>query len=278
MHTAHLPTLGVGLGYRSPLRAQLFLNRPEVDFLEVVADHYFSTTAQKAEELATLRAYFPLVPHGLNLSLGSAEGLDPEYLRHFAQLVARIEPPWWSDHLACTHSGGVEIGHLSPVPFTREAVDVVVRNVRTARQAISIPLILENITYSIRFPGSEMTEAQFICEVLEQSDCGLLLDVTNLYTNSVNLKFDPLEFLDQLPAERIVQLHFAGGFWQGDKLIDSHSHPVMPEVFRLLDEVLRRAPVKACLLERDEQLPEFAELAQDLRGARQLGQGWGRWA
>ena len=278
MQTAKLPTLGVGLGYRAPLRAQIFLNRPEVDFLEIIADHYFEPSAQTLDELRALRAHFPLVPHGLNLSLGSAEGLNETYLQRFAELVERVEPPWWSDHLACTHSGGIEIGHLSPLPFTREAVDVVVRNIRTARQAIAVPLILENITYSVRFPGSEMSESQFLCDVLEQSDCGLLLDVTNLYTNSVNLKFDPLEFLDQLPMERVVQLHFAGGAWQGTHLIDSHSHPVMTEVFHLLDEVLQRAPVKACLLERDEQLPEFGELVQDLQRARDLGRGWGRWA
>src|SRR5580658_5466974 len=117
-----LPRLGVGLGFREPFRADLFLHRPEVDFLEITADHYFYVSAEKQAELDLLAAHFTLIPHGLNLSLGSAEGLDDAYFDQFASLIERLNPPWWSEHIAFTRAGGVEIGHLAPVPFNREAL------------------------------------------------------------------------------------------------------------------------------------------------------------
>lgn len=182
-----------------------------MDFLEITADHYFDATPEKLRELELLREHFTLIPHGLNLSLGSADGLDSAYLEKFAELVKRLSPPWWSEHIAFTRAGGVEIGHLTPLPFTREAVRTLQQNIAHVRRAISAPLILENITTMVSLPGAEMTEAEFVAEVLKQTDCGLLLDVTNLHTNAVNHGYDAMQFLDQIPLERVVQLHFAGG-------------------------------------------------------------------
>src|SRR5439155_25020083 len=128
-------------------------------------------------------------------------------------IVRRVSPPWWSEHIAFTRAGGVDIGHLSPVPFTYEAIDVLSRNIAEVRRYIDVPLILENITYMVEMPGAELNEAQFLTELLERTDCGLLLDVTNLYTNAVNHGYDLQSMLEQLPLERVVQLHFAGGYW-----------------------------------------------------------------
>lgn len=276
--TSELPTLGVGLGFREPFLSDLFLHPGQVDFLEIVADHYFDASPEKEHELELLAAHFPLIPHGLSLSLGSAEGLDADYLRKFAALVQRLKPPWWSEHIAFTRAGDVEIGHLSPLPFTREALEALCRNIAQARRRIETPLILENITYTVAMPFSELDEASFLAEVLERTDCGLLLDVTNLYTNSVNHRYDPLAFLDRLPLERIVQLHFVGGHWHDGVLVDSHSQSTQQEVWDLMDEVLRRAPVKGVILERDENLPPFGELAQELEHARAIGRRHRRWA
>ena len=131
-----LPTLGVGLGFREPFLAELFRHRDGVDFLEITADHYFDAPEEKRAELDLLAAHFPIIPHGLDLSLGSAEGIDEAYLDAMADLVARLDPPWWSEHIAYTRAGGVSIGHLAPLPWTREAVDVVVRNVERVRRRI----------------------------------------------------------------------------------------------------------------------------------------------
>jgi uncharacterized protein (UPF0276 family) len=138
--------LGAGLGFRPSFRADLFRQRAQVDFLEITADHYFKAPPEKLDELDLLAAHFPLVPHGLDLSLGSAEGIDPRYLDQFAALIERISPPWWSEHLAFTRAAGVSIGHLATLPYTREAVDAVVRNVEVVRRTIGVPLIFARWT------------------------------------------------------------------------------------------------------------------------------------
>ena len=275
--TSSLPTLGVGLGFRAPFKPDLFLRQDEVDFLEITADHYLDAPPEKERELALLAEHFTLIPHGLNLSLGSADGLDPAYVRNLASLVRRLDPPWWSEHIAFTRAGDRDIGHLSPLPHTREALDVLSRNVAEVRRHLDVPLILENISYLVTMPGAEMSEAEFLAELVERTDCGLLLDVMNLHANASNHGYDPRWFLDRLPLERVVQLHFVGGHWSGDVLIDSHSEPTPPEVWELLDEVLRGAPVKGIILERDENIPPFRELVRELDHARAIGRRHGRW-
>ena len=281
-----LPALGVGLGFRDPFLGELFLEQSAVDFLEqsavdfleITADHFLGAPAAGGDALALLADHFPLIPHGLNLSLGSAEGLDPGHVGRLAALVDRLDPPWWSEHIAFTRAGGVEIGHLAPLPFTREAVDVLCRNVAAVRRQIAAPLILENITSPFTLPGAEMTEGQFLAEVTARTGCGLLLDVTNLYTNAVNHGGDPDRVLDDMPLERAVQLHFVGGEWAEGVLIDSHSRPAPPEVWALLEEVVARAPVRGIILERDENLPPLSELTAELARARGIGRRHGRWA
>ena len=273
-----LPSLGVGLGYREPFRGELFRHRVQVDFLEVIADHYLDASPAREEELELLAEHFTLIPHGLSLSLGSADGLDGDYARKLGALLRRIDPPWWSEHLAYTRAGGRDIGHLTPLPCSREAIEAVCRNVEAIRRLIDRPLILENIAYVVAMPGAEMTEADFLAEVLERTGCGLLLDVMNLHANAVNHGYDPIEFLQRIPLERVVQLHFVGGHWQDGLLVDSHSAPTSPAVWDLLEAVLARAPVKGVILERDQNIPPFAELVVELARARAIGARCGRWA
>jgi uncharacterized protein (UPF0276 family) len=273
-----LPALGVGLGFREPFRGDLFLRRGQVDFLEITADHYLDAPPHKERELELLAEHFTLIPHGLNLSLGSAEGLDLEYARKLTGLVERLNPPWWSEHIAFTGAGGRDIGHLSPLPHTREALDTLCRNIAEVRRRLDVPLILENISYTVAMPGAEMSEADFLTEVVERTDCGLLLDVMNLHANSVNHRYDAEFFLERLPLERVVQLHFVGGHWSDGVLVDSHSQPASPEVWALLESVFARAPVKGVILERDENIPPFRELVSELERARAIGRRHGRWA
>ncbi len=272
-----LPKLGVGLGFREPFRADVFLNQDKIDFLEITADHYIDTTKEKERELDLLKRHFTLIPHGINLSLGSAEGIDELYLERLARLIETIEPPYFSEHICFTKAGGISIGHLSPLPFTREAVDVISRNIETVRTKISVPLILENITYMMRFPDTEMNEADFVSKIVLENDCGLLLDVTNLYINSVNQKYDWREYLEKLPLERVVQIHFVGGHKHKELLIDSHSHKTPDEIWEVTKEVMKRAPVKSAILERDENFPPFDELLKELETAREIGRMFKRW-
>jgi len=263
-----IPPLGAGLGYRDAYQADVYRYREAIDFLEIIADHFFDPVPLRARQLDLLQAHFTLIPHGLGLSLGSAEGLDENYLNRFANLVERIEPLYWSEHLAFTKAGGIDIGHLTPLPKTRQTLAVLRDNIRRACDRIQRPLILENITETIRFPDEQLDDAEFLTEVTEQNDCGLLLDVTNLYINSVNHRFDPLKVLWKLPPERIVQLHFVGGHWEDGQLLDSHSAATPEEIWQLLDEVLKFAPVKGVLLERDEKLPPMSELVAEMERAR----------
>lgn len=265
-----LPNLGIGIGFRQPFRADVCLHQTEIDFLEITADHYFDANRKKLEELELLKQHFPLVPHGLNLSLGSAEGIDEEYLEKFVQLVDDTKPAWFSEHLCFTKSGGKQIGHLAPVPYTNEAIKIFVRNISRVKAKINTPLILENITYTVRFPSSEMSEGEFITTVLNETDCGLLLDVTNLYINSFNHGFCWRRFLDELPTERIVQLHFVGSHKHNDRLIDAHAHRTGNEIWEVFREVCRRANVKGAILERDENLPPFGEILDELKIAREI--------
>jgi hypothetical protein len=266
----NLPKLGAGIGFREAFRADLFLHRDKIDFLEITADHYFDTNRRKLDELEMLRQHFPLVPHGLNLSLGSAEGIDENYLEKFAELIETLNPAWFSEHLCFTRSGGKEIGHLAPVPYTNEAVKVFVKNISYVKKRIKTPLILENITYLMRFPSSEMTEAEFISLILEETDCGLLLDITNLYINSQNFDFDWRKFLDDLPLERVVQLHFVGTHKNKNLLIDAHANRTGDEIWEVFREVCRRCDVKGAILERDENFPPFSEILEEIEQARSL--------
>jgi uncharacterized protein len=262
--------LGVGVGFRERFRADIFLNQDKIDFLEITTDHFLDANAQKLEELKLLKEHFPLVPHSLELSLGSAEGIDGEYLEKVARLVEFVEPEWFSDHLCFTKSGGVKIGHLAPVPYTKEAVKVFVRNISKVKARIKTPLILENITYLVRFPSSEMPESAFLKTILEETDCGLLLDVTNLYINSRNFGFEWRRFLDEIPLNRVVQLHFVGSQRHGKRLIDAHADKTEDEIWQVFAEVAKRCDINGAVLERDDNFPPFREILEELETARSL--------
>jgi uncharacterized protein (UPF0276 family) len=267
---AGLPNLGAGIGYRPVFSNQWLGHRRSIDFMEIVADHYFHPSPIKSAELDLLANNVPLIPHGLALSIGSAEGIDSTYLNSFQTVVDRVRPAWCSDHIAFTRAGGIEIGHLTPLPKTRAALQVLRTNIRRVQDSIAVPLILENITESIRYAEDEFSDAEFLGQVCDDNDVGLLLDVTNLYINSINHRFDPLSVLHRLPADRIVQLHFVGGHMENGIWVDTHGAATQEEIWSLLGEVLQYAPVKGIILERDENIPPLSELIPELDRARGL--------
>jgi hypothetical protein len=214
----------------------------------------------------------PLVPHGLELSVGADEPLDLEYCDEMAELVRRVGAPFFSDHLCMTRIGGLEIGQLTPLPFTPATAARCAAKAREAEEMVGAPFLLENITYGFEIPGS-MGEAEFIGRVVTGADCGLLLDLTNVFINSQNHRYDPYAFLDALPLSRVIQVHLAGGERHGDRWVDSHSRSVdaHPEVWGLLDHVVRRSPLRAILIERDQRFPDrFEEILSDIERAREI--------
>jgi uncharacterized protein len=274
---ANLPRLGAGLAYREPFRAELLQKQPEVDFLEIHGDRYIDAPPARMDELAVLSEHFTLIPHFYRLSLGSAEGLDPVYLEKAALLIKRLSPPWWSEHIGFTRAGGVTLDQPAPLPFSREGIEVMTRNIVTARRAIAAPLILENVFAPLVWPGGDMNPAEFISEVLGYGGCGLLLDVANLFANAPGLGGDPVAFLDRLPLDRVVQVHFSGCHESKGRSVESRSQPVAESVWQLLDAVVARAPVRCLCLERDDNLPPLGDLLWEVERARALGRQHKRW-
>ena len=266
---AELPFLGAGVTFRPEWRWDVIRHREELGLLEIIADDIVGPRGQ--QELVLLRDALPLLIHGIGLSLGSADGLDPARIDHFAELVQVAQPPWVSEHIAFTRIAGVDIGHLTPLPFTREAIDTVVRNVETLRRAVpDVPILLENIAYTFIPPGAEMSEAEFVTEVIRTSDCGLLLDLENVHANARNHGYDAIEYLQSIPLERAVEVHLAGGVEHDGIYADTHSRPVPEESWQLLEWLLARTSLRAVIIERDNDLPPFEELLVEVNRASRM--------
>jgi hypothetical protein len=262
------PALGVGLGYRPQLHDSILRARDQIDWLELVVENFLPLTARRRDLLDELTSLFTCVPHSTELSLGSNSPVDSLLVEQIAELAEIIDAPWISDHFCFTTAGGVRLGHLAPVQWTRATAALMADKARVVSQAVGRPLLLENIAYNFVVPG-ELSEARFICSVLEESGCYLLLDVTNVYTNAANLGFDPVEALDSFPLHRLRQLHVAGGTWEGGVLADSHDAQVPDRVWELVRHVARRVTIPAVLLERDARFPDdFGEILGDLQLAR----------
>jgi hypothetical protein len=274
----HQPApLGLGIGWRPPLA--LFIDRHrDLGFVEIIAEDLDPWGALPPALEALRRRGVAIVPHGISLSLGGTEPLDTKRVQALAQLATRLDAPLVSEHVAFVRAAGLEAGHLLPVPRTRESLRVLVANVRTLQKELPIPLALENIASLFEWPGAEMDEATFIHELLGSTDALLLLDVTNLYANSHNGRWDAQAFLDRAPLDRLAYVHVAGGIVRNGVYEDSHAHPVMPAVLDLLETLSLRAPVPGALLERDDRFPNDDELDAELTAIRAaLARGSVRW-
>jgi len=266
---AAIPFLGSGIGYREELRRNILACATQIDFIEIVADHFIGG-GDEIRWLHELRDAFTLVPHGLRLSIGSPR-LDRDYLNSIKRVSDASGSPYYSDHLAVTRASGVEIGHLSPLWFTEEALEIVKRNVLEVQEVLQKPLILENISYAFEIPDATMAETEFLGRLVEQTGCGLLLDLANLHTNATNHDFNPVSWLETLPLDAIVQLHIAGGYWHEGVLIDGHCEPVERGTWDLFETLATRVSIKACILEHDDRFPEdFSVLLDEVERARRL--------
>lgn len=255
----------VGIGFRRELAAALLHDPARVGFVEVVAET--ARDPRLRREAHALAAVWPVVPHGVKLSLGSAEGLDPARVSLLAGLARDLRAPAVSEHIAFVRAGSHEVGHLTELPMTRAAVAVVARNVDTLRRALGdTPLLLENVARGFLWPDDahEMDEGTFLHEIAEATGCPLLLDVGNLYANAVNAGLDPAEALARCPLHRVAMLHVAGGVWEDGFYFDTHGHPVPEAVFALTAAARTHCPTAALLLERDSHLDDPAPVLAEL--------------
>jgi uncharacterized protein (UPF0276 family) len=266
----------VGLGWRPELAAGIFEALDQIDVVEVIADNYINAGRHQRRALRLLARQVPLQIHSITLGLAGAEYVATKRLDRVARLINDVAPEAWSEHLAFTRAGGVEIGHLAAPPRTEASVSGAARNLRKAREIVGSMPLMENIATLIAPPCSVLSEQAWIANIASASGCGLLLDVHNLYANAINLAFDPLQFLTDIPLARIGCIHIAGGEWisapDGDKryLLDDHLHEVAEPVYELLSEVAARAPQPlTVILERDGAYPPMPALLAELARARE---------
>jgi uncharacterized protein len=264
------PSLGFGLGLRVEHYESVLGGSPRVDWFEVLTENYLVPGGKPLDYLTRIRERFPVAMHGVSLSIGSTAPLDYEYLRQVKALAARIQPEWVSDHLCWTGIAGRNTHDLLPLPYTEEALEHVARRVRTVQEVLERRILLENVSSYVSFRDSPLSEWQFLARIAARADCLILLDVNNIYVSSVNHQFDPLEYLNAIPPERVQQIHLAGHEDHGDYLVDTHDHPVRDAVWELYAEALRRCGPVSTMIERDDHIPPLAELVAELDAAREL--------
>jgi len=262
------PSPGFGLGLRT-VHYPDFLAEPQpVDWLEIISENYMVPGGKPMRMLDQIRERYPMAMHGVSLSIGSANGPDPSYLKKLSDLVRRVDPLWVSDHLCWTGAHGRQLHDLMPLPYTDEALDLVVRHVRQVQDALGRRLVLENVSSYVQFQTSHMTEWDFIARLCEEADCLLLLDVNNIHVSSVNHGFDAMDFIKHIPVDRVQQIHLAGHTDNGDHIIDTHDHPVADAVWALYAQACQRFGGVATMIERDDHIPPLPELLAELDQAR----------
>lgn len=261
--------LEIGIGLRTPHLEHIFEHEPEVSWFEIVSENYMVDGGRPLHTLDKILDLYPVVQHGVGLYLGSAQGLDHEYLRRLKALVRRTGTPWVTDHLCWGSVDGTVSHDLLPLPYTWEAVERAVESIRIVQDTLEVPFAVENVSSYAEFRGSEMTEWEFLSEVVERADVGILLDVNNIYVSSVNHGFDPMTYLEALPHERVFQYHIAGHAKYERFVIDTHDHPVIEPVWRLYERGIELTGRKPTLLEWDARIPSFEEVHAEALKAKQ---------
>jgi len=267
------PRLGFGLGLRPPHYGDVLECAPRVDWWEVISENFMVEGGNPRRVLRAVRERWPVVLHGVSLSIGSTDPLDDAYLARLAALIDEVEPAIVSDHLCWTGVGGRSGHDLWPLPYTEASLDHVVARVGRVQDRLGRRILLENPSSYVTFAASGIAEPEFLAEVARRADCGILLDVNNVYVSSTNHGWDPHAYLAAIPAERVGQIHLAGHSDQGTHLLDSHDQPVCGAVWALYAEAVARFGPRSTMIERDDNIPPLSELVAELDQARARGAG-----
>ena len=263
-------SLGFGLGLRAPHYSAIVETRPPLDWLEILRENYMVPGGRPLDWLDRIRAEYPVAMHGVSLSIGSTDALDDEHLDALKQLQQRVHPAWISDHLCWTGVGGVNLHDLLPLPYSETALTHVVERVGRVQDRLGCRILLENVSSYAGYECSQLSEWDFLAEVAQRADCLILLDVNNVYVNSVNHDFDPLAYLDAIPAARVQQIHLAGHERRGRLIVDTHDAAIVEPVWQLYEHARRRFGDVATMIERDSNIPPLAELLAELDQARAI--------
>lgn len=262
--------LGFGLGLRSTYYQAILEQRPAIDWFEIVSENYLVAGGKALYFLDAIGEQYPLVMHGVSLSIGGPHELDRDYLRQLKHLAARVQPAWISDHLCWSRGNAHQLHDLLPLPYTEESLQHVAARVRQVQDVIERPLVLENVSSYLRCADDQFSEWQFLAALSELSGCELLLDVNNVYVSARNHGFDAWTFISSLPKQRIRQLHLAGHSDYGSYLIDTHDQPVSDPVWQLYQRTLQHLGPVSTLLERDDHFPDLDVLLDELNTARRF--------
>jgi uncharacterized protein (UPF0276 family) len=272
MRPPEAPFLGVGVGLRTVHSAEILerAGRGElrVDWLEAISENHMVRGGRPRRSVEAVRAHRPVALHGVSLNLGSADPLDRAYLDELDALARRVEPPWLSDHLCWTGVGGRNLHDLVPLPHTEEALRHAAARVRAVQDRLGRRIALENVSSYVRFESDALSEWEFLAGVAEEADCGILLDVNNVYVNAWNHGFDARAYLDAIPAERVFEIHLAGHSVDGPLRIDTHDHPICDEVLALYGHAVRRLGPVSTLVEWDDRLPAWDALVAEAERVR----------
>jgi len=262
--------LGHGIGLRTPHYPLVLDGRLDVDWFEVISENFMLRGGRPLAVLEKARSQAPMALHGVSLSLGSTDPLREDYLGELRALVDRFEPAIVSDHLCWGSVGGHYAHDLLPLPYTEEAADLVVARIARVQERLGRRLLIENVSSYLTFDHSAVAEWEFLADVAERADCGILLDVNNVYVSAYNHRFDPLAYLDGLPPGRIGQIHLAGHQDRGTHLLDTHDGPVIEAVWRLYRAAVERFGRVPTLVEWDDRIPPFPELRAEAERARRV--------
>lgn len=262
--------LGVGIGLRTRHFSELLERAPQVDWFEAVSENFMMDGGRPLHVMAHVRRDFPLVFHGVSLSIGSTDPLDRAYLDRLSALAERWEPAWISDHLCWTGAGGHNLHDLLPLPWTEEVLQHVRERVLRVQDHLRRPLTLENVSSYLCFTHSTMEEADFLAELADSAGCSILLDVNNVYVSAFNHRFDARDYIDRMPADRVAQLHLAGHSDLGTHKLDTHDAPVCPEVWELYRYTIERLGPVPTLIEWDGNVPPLETLEGEVVRAKEI--------
>lgn len=269
------PFLGFGLGLRPQHYPEILDAETElpIDWFEIISENYMVEGGRPLQMLDRIKERYPVVMHGVSMSIASTAPLNMEYLGRLKKLADHANPKWISDHLCWTGVHGVNLHDLLPIPYTEEALNHVAGRISQVQDFLGRRIAIENVSSYIEFEESEMDEWTFVAEIAKRADCWLLLDVNNVFVSGQNHQFDDGNFIEQIPVERVVQFHLAGHSEGEDVLIDTHDQPVCDEVFELYENALKRFGPVSTMIERDDNIPPLAELLAELDRAREIASG-----
>ena len=264
------PFLGFGLGLRTDHYQHIIDNKPQVDWFEIISENYMVPGGKPLAHLDKIRQDYPIVMHGVSMSIGSTDPINADYLDKLKLLIDRVEPQWISDHLCWTAVDHVNSHDLLPLPYNESTINHIVERIKQVQDRLGRQMLIENLSSYVTYNNSEIPEWEFVNEIAKRADCFILLDINNIFVSANNHHFKPQEYVKGIDSDRVMQFHLAGHSYNGDMIIDTHDHDVCDPVWDLYEYALRRFGAVSTMIERDDNIPPFEELRKELAIAEKI--------